>query len=113
MGKFGGFWKRGKKENEPDAISKKELFKAAEWCLKGDSQSIFGHFDEAVKCYDKALEINPQNADAWLNKGSAQDQLGLRDAVIHSYRVFIKVAPAQLAETIELVRQRLRELEGD
>ena len=28
-----------------------------------------GNNDEAIECYDKALEINPQNADAYYKKG--------------------------------------------
>ena len=34
------------------------------------TQSINKNNDGDIECYDKALEINPQNADAYYNKGS-------------------------------------------
>ena len=30
-----------------------------------------GKYEEAIKCYDKAIEIDPNYADAWNNKGLA------------------------------------------
>jgi serine/threonine protein kinase len=46
----------------------KEL-KAWEWINKGVSLSSLGRFDESIHCLDKALEIDPLNALAWINKG--------------------------------------------
>ena len=28
------------------------------------------------KCYDQAIQANPKNVDAWLNKGKALEELG-------------------------------------
>ena len=36
---------------------------------KVSSLSTIEKYAEAIECYDKALEINPQNADAYYNKG--------------------------------------------
>ena len=33
-------------------------------------------FEEAIEAYNKAIEINPQYAKAWYNKGNALDELG-------------------------------------
>jgi tetratricopeptide (TPR) repeat protein len=33
-------------------------------------------YDEAINCFDKALEINPKSVDALLNKGVAYEQKG-------------------------------------
>jgi len=85
---------------------------ALAWFNKGNSLSSLGRFDEAIKCYDRALEINPQYANAWFNKGLSEDQLGLRRNAAISYRRFIELAPAEYAETIGKIHQRLRELEA-
>jgi tetratricopeptide (TPR) repeat protein len=36
---------------------------------------VLRRFDEAIKAYDKAIEINPQNSGAWFNKGYDLDNL--------------------------------------
>ena len=38
---------------------------------KGIALSDLGRKEEAIVCYDKAIEINPQYADAYNNKGNA------------------------------------------
>ena len=38
------------------------------WKEKGDGLSAQGRFEEAVQSSDKALELNPRDADAWANK---------------------------------------------
>jgi len=37
---------------------------------KGLSLANSGRYAEAIGCYDKALEIDPQFAKAWVNKGA-------------------------------------------
>ena len=34
-----------------------------------------GKIDDAIRCYDKALSLEPENADIWLNKGTAYKRL--------------------------------------
>lgn len=54
-----------------------------EWCNKGVSLRSIGRFDEAVICYDKALEIDPRFAGAWSNKGADLGRLGhFHDAIL-------------------------------
>ncbi len=87
--------------------------KAEQWINRGSSLANLGRYDEAIKCYDKALEINPQHVMAWLRKGVAADSLGLERNAAAAYRKFIEIAPAsEYAKGIELARQRLRTLEG-
>jgi tetratricopeptide (TPR) repeat protein len=38
---------------------------------KGDILFASKRFEEATECYDKAIEANPNNSDAWSNKSSA------------------------------------------
>jgi len=40
------------------------------WFNKGNALSDLNKSDEAIKAYDKAIEINPQNSIAWNNKGA-------------------------------------------
>ncbi|MFQ5862912.1 MAG: tetratricopeptide repeat protein, partial [Candidatus Brocadiales bacterium] len=42
---------------------------ATEWLNKGVALGQLGRDQEAIKCYDKALEIDPKYAKAWYNKG--------------------------------------------
>jgi tetratricopeptide (TPR) repeat protein len=42
--------------------------------------------DEAIKAYDKAIEINPQDSDAWDNKGIALYILNKYDEAIKGFR---------------------------
>jgi len=39
------------------------------WFNKGVSLSALGKQEESIKCYEKAIEINPNLAEAWKNKG--------------------------------------------
>ncbi|MGQ9722748.1 MAG: tetratricopeptide repeat protein [Candidatus Jordarchaeum sp.] len=49
---------------------------------KGNSMVDRGEFEEAIKFYDQALEIDPKDVVALANKGTALDQLGkYREAV--------------------------------
>jgi tetratricopeptide (TPR) repeat protein len=49
--------------------------------------------DEALKCFDKALEINPQLAKAWYNRGIALDLLGKPDEAIKSFNKAKELLP--------------------
>ncbi|HBR21503.1 MAG TPA: hypothetical protein DD713_02885 [Nitrospiraceae bacterium] len=84
---------------------------AETWYEKGTSLDILGKPQEAIACYNKALEINPRHAGAWFWKAIAEDEIGLNQDAIFSYRRFIELAPTQDAEQseIEYARQRLLE----
>ena len=42
-------------------------------------------YEKAIGCYDKALEINPNYAIAWYNKGNALDELERYKEAIECY----------------------------
>ena len=42
-------------------------------------------YEKAIGCYDKALEINPNDAEAWNNKGYVLDELGRYEEAIECY----------------------------
>ncbi len=41
------------------------------WYEKGLSLSYLKRYQEAIKCYDNAIELDPKNVDAWYRKGYA------------------------------------------
>ena len=56
-------------------ISKKEL-SLKELILEGNEHYYKKEYSEAIECYNKVLDINPDNIDAWHNKGNALKELG-------------------------------------
>ena len=47
------------------------LHKEKEWFEKGDKALVAKKYDEAIDCYKKAIEINPDYAKAHFNLGVA------------------------------------------
>lgn len=48
---------------------------AESWYLKGYQLVSNGYYEEALQAYDKSLEIDPENATAWLDKALIYDIL--------------------------------------
>jgi tetratricopeptide (TPR) repeat protein len=46
---------------------------------------------KAIKDYDLALEINPNNAEIYINRGFAKYKLGLEEDAIKDYDYAIKI----------------------
>jgi tetratricopeptide (TPR) repeat protein len=65
-------------------ISRKELL-LKEHILKGNEYFYKEEYNKAIQCYDRALEIEPNNADIWNNKGHALDDLGNHEEAIQCY----------------------------
>lgn len=55
------------------------------WHNKGNALNSLGKFEEALSCFDKALEINPNYAEAWNNKGLALGKLGRYQEALECY----------------------------
>ncbi|HXT83995.1 MAG TPA: tetratricopeptide repeat protein [Verrucomicrobiae bacterium] len=49
--------------------------------------------NEAIECYNKALEINPQNADAYNNKGLSLYYIGNNNEAIECYNKALEINP--------------------
>ncbi len=52
---------------------------------KAFSLSSLGHMDEAIACYDKVLELEPGNVNAWNNKGVCYRRLGRLEEALSCY----------------------------
>jgi tetratricopeptide (TPR) repeat protein len=89
-------YKRLTGETAPQPVVGEEL-NAAQWMNKGASLSNLGRSEEALACYDRALAINPQDAEAWSNKGNALGALGRSEEALACYDRALAINP-QLAQ---------------
>ena len=46
-----------------------------------------------IQCFDRALEIGPEDTDAWICKGFALDELGRYDEAIQCYDHALEIDP--------------------
>lgn len=66
------------------------------WNDKGTKLYIKGRYTEAIQCYDKAIEIEPEDvkAKAWYNKGTVLDYvMGRYAEAIECYDKAIEIEP--------------------
>jgi len=66
---------------------------AWEWSNKGISLNSLGRPEEAIHCYDKALEFAPRYVAAWNNKGNSLSNLGRHEEAIRCYDQALKLDP--------------------
>lgn len=66
---------------------------AWEWNNKGTSLEKMGRFEEAIQCYDKALEMNPNQPETWFNKGNSLGSLHRLDEAIKCHDKAIEINP--------------------
>lgn len=64
--------------NETKVISPYQKENAKSWNDRGVDLYAQGKYDEALKCYDKAIELDPQFSLAWDNKDAALFALNQR-----------------------------------
>ena len=63
------------------------------WFHKGSELMSSEKYNEAIKEYDKAIEINPHDSLAWYNKGLALDKLNKHEEAIKAYDKAIEINP--------------------
>jgi tetratricopeptide (TPR) repeat protein len=66
--------------------------------------------DSAIKEYQEALRINPNDAGAHLGLGVAHRHKGNPREAIECYEAFLNIAPTENAVMIEQVKQAIRQL---
>ena len=76
-----------------DVIEQKVKREAAIYFFKGISFEKKGQYDQAIKDYTKAIEVNPRFAGAYSNRGRAYDKEGQFDQAIKDFTKAIEVNP--------------------
>ncbi len=73
---------------------------------KGAALAKLGRYEEAISCYEHALEIDPKDAGAWSNKGATLGDLGRYEEMIfccdHALEIDPKLAAAWCGKGIAL-----------
>ena len=59
----------------------------------GVDNHIQGNYQGAIADYTRAIEINPQNVDAYYNRGLAKDDSGDYEGAIADYTKAIEINP--------------------
>ena len=64
-----------------------------DWNSKGIRLSFAGKYNEAILCFDKAIERKPDDRTAWFNKGNVLYNLGRYDEAILCFDRVIEINP--------------------
>jgi tetratricopeptide (TPR) repeat protein len=70
---------------EVGALVEGENLEAWEWANKGISLAALGYKEEAIRCYDRTIEVNPRYANVWYSKGNSLAALGDKEKAIRCY----------------------------
>lgn len=61
----------GSGDFEYGATVKIDPVSAEDWLYRGNALSRLDHYEDAIESYDRALQLEPNNAAAWLGKATA------------------------------------------
>jgi serine/threonine protein kinase len=95
---------RMKEETTPE-------LEAVELVNRGLSFHRLGQPERALTDYTTVIDLNPEDADAYLNRGNAYRALRQLERAIADFRRFIELAPLQYAQHIATVKQMIHQLE--
>jgi tetratricopeptide (TPR) repeat protein len=70
-----------------------KIQKSDEYVGKGVELRQLGRYDEAISCYQKALDIDPTNSSAWSSMGVIVRQLGRPEEALACYDRALKINP--------------------
>lgn len=79
----------GRKFEMPPSAGKTAAF----WNNKGGSLAALGRHEEAIRCYDAALEVDPRSHKTWNNKGSALSALGRSKGALECFDRALAIDP--------------------
>ena len=84
-----------------------------EWYDKGLESIKLGQFEEAINCFDKVLEIDPQKIIAWHDKASALRNLGNYEMEIECYNRILDIDPdnESAKQTKNIILKQIQEKE--
>lgn len=74
-------------------LSQTNSYESRSYRLKGLCLSELGKHEDAMKCINKSLEIDPNDTYTWYEKGNVLTKLGKYEAAIDAYEELIKIDP--------------------
>jgi len=74
---------------------------AKDWIHKGVDFYGQGRYNETIQAFDRAIEINPQYADAWSRKGIVLSRLGRYDEAIQAFNKSLEINPQSAKDWTE------------
>jgi tetratricopeptide (TPR) repeat protein len=80
-----------------DSVLKKNPLHAGAWLGKGNSLVLLNRYEEAIECFDQAIELSvgrPREREAWFGKGDALCQLGRFEQGIQCFNKALDIDPA-------------------
>jgi len=95
-----------------DRTIKKNPNDIAAWNGKGCALIMHQRYDEAIKCFDRAIEIEPINPEwgfIWGNKGFAFEQSGRYEEAIKCYDKALEIDPDDGINKMRPSREELLE----
>lgn len=75
-------------------LPEKEDLDAWEWNNKGISLNNLKRYQEAIVCFDKAIDIDPLNSSAWNNMGTSLRLLSKQKEALSCYEKALKINPS-------------------
>ena len=70
-----------------------ETYASLDWHSKDQDKPTEAEFDEALASYDRAIELEPNNTDAYSNRGLTLHKLNRLNEALASYDRAIKLKP--------------------
>jgi len=75
------------------AVPEQMIEPAAIYFYRGTAYAVKGNTDSAIRDYNTAIEINPNDADVYNNRGIAYTVNGALDSAIRDYNTAIEINP--------------------
>lgn len=72
-----------------------EFSDVADYNVRGTSKAQFGDFKEAIIDFNKALQVNPKDDQAFANRGKAKDELGVLQGALADLSKAIELNPGE------------------
>jgi len=94
------------------SASDQEITFAGDAIDKGANYAKRGNFEKAVELFDKAIELNPFYAQAFLYRGLARTELGYYEDAITDYNIALELDPG-FSEQVHYFRGITKSLNND
>ncbi|MEI0668873.1 tetratricopeptide repeat protein [Brachyspira pulli] len=60
---------------------------------RGNAKYNLGEYKEAIKDYDKSIELNPSDSDVYNNRGFAKEKLGQYQEALQDFKKALELDP--------------------